>query len=311
MVSISRAEFRGWPNCFQLDNSAAQVIVTSDIGPRIACYRLNGSENILGELGPEEVVPSEFGDYHLWGGHRLWHAPEGRPRSYVPDDAPVAVELVGEDAVRLSQRVEQETGILKEMLVRLDSEGSGVTVEHRLTNTGIWPVELAPWSPTIMRGGGVTIFPNEPFIPEEEKVLPARPIVVWHYTNLGDPRLTFGDRYIRLRTDASRPRQIKLGAMNKQGWAAYLCEGALFVKWFPFFEDETYPDYGCNFETYTAADFMEVESLGPMVTLAPGSRTTHTERWALFADVSEHQKDEDLAAVLEPLVSGAAQPAIG
>ena len=40
-----------------------------------------------------------------------------------------------------------------------------------------------------------------------------------------------------------------------------------------------YPDDGCNFETYTNHEMLEIESLGPLVTLAPGESSAHQERW--------------------------------
>lgn len=302
MVNINKVIYFKQPNCYRLDNGTVEVIVTTDIGPRVICYRFVGGENILGELGPEVIVESDFGDYHLWGGHRLWHAPEASPRSYLPDDKPLAVELVGDDSVRLTQAVEPATHIEKEMLVKLDPDGTRVTITHTLTNRGLWPVELAPWAPTIMNGGGTTIIPNEPYIPEADKVLPARPIVVWHYTDISDPRWTFGKKYIRLRTDGNLEAQLKMGVMNKQGWAAYLRERTLFLKRFPFLEDANYPDYGCNFETYTAGDFMEVESLGPLVKLDPDESTVHLEYWYLFGGVEAGDSEKALEAAITPLV---------
>lgn len=46
--------------------------------------------------------------------------------------------------------------------------------------------------------------------------------------------------------------------------------------------DATYPDYGCNFETFTNEEMIEVEALGPLVTLSPGEATEHVEQWQLY-----------------------------
>jgi len=54
------------------------------------------------------------------------------------------------------------------------------------------------------------------------------------------------------------------------------------VKRFPYIEGATYPDCGCNFETYTAGDFMEVETLAPLTKLQPNESVTHIEQWYLF-----------------------------
>jgi len=297
-VKIDKIPYFNQPNCYRLANGAVEVVVTTDIGPRVICYRFVGGENILGELGPDAVVKTEAGEWHPWGGHRLWHSPEIKPRTYLPDDSPVKAEIVGGDGVRLTQPVEAASHIEKEMLVKLDAAGTHVTITHKLTNRGLWPVELAPWGLTIMNGGGTTIIPNEPYISHDEKLLAARQLVVWHYTDLSDTRWTFGKKYITLRTDAKLTEPDKIGAANKQGWAAYLRKNTLFIKKFPYIEGANYPDLGCNFETYTAGDFMEIETLGPMVKLESGGSTTHVEDWYLVKDVRVGRSEADLDAAV-------------
>lgn len=302
-VKIEKTKYAHYGNVMKLSNGTVDVMVTTDLGPRIIFYGFTGGTNILGELGPEEVVKTELGEWHPWGGHRLWTAPEAMPRSYWPDNDPVQVETIGDDTVRLVPKPETENRIQKEMLVTLDSEGTRVTVTHRITNIGMWSIELAPWALTIMKGGGTTILPQEPFIPHGEVLLPARPLVLWNYTDLSDPRFTFGKKYIRLRTDENiKGKPQKIGAANKLGWAAYLQEKLLFVKRFPYIEGATYPDYGCNFETYTDGTFMEVETLGPLSKIDPGKDVTYVERWYLFNNVNAGTTEDSLDAALKPLI---------
>ena len=302
MVEISKIPYFNQPNCYKLANSVVEVIVTTDIGPRVIAYRFIGDENILAELGPDVVVSTELGDWHPWGGHRLWHAPEAKPRSYSPDNNPIEAEVVGGDSIRLTQPVEPSTSIQKEMLVQLDPVDSRVTILHKLMNLGHSEVKLSPWALTIMNGGGMTIFPNEPFIPHTEKLLPARPMTLWHYTDLSDPRWTFGKKFVRLQSDPNLEHPQKIGVANKQGWGAYLRGKTLFVKRFPYVEDADYPDHGCNFETYTAGSFIEVESLGPLVLLEPGQSAIYTEHWFLFNGVDAGRGEADLEKAIMPFV---------
>jgi hypothetical protein len=154
-----------------------------------------------------------------------------------------------------------------------------------------------------MNGGGEAIFPQEPYRSWSDYLLPARPLVMWHYTDLSDPRWTLGRKYLRLRSNEKLGEPQKIGLLNKQGWAAYLRGPVLFVKRAGYEEGATYPDYNCNFETYTAGLFIEVESLAPLRRLEPGEAAEHTERWFLFRDVDAGENEESLSSALAPLLA--------
>ena len=66
---------------------------------------------------------------------------------------------------------------------------------------------------------------------------------------------------------------------------------------------QAHPDLGCSFETFTNADMLELETLGPMTRLAPGESVTHTERWSLHGGVRmEKWTDEELDSVISVLL---------
>lgn len=304
---VEKVSYLGLPNCYRLTNGTVDVVVTTDVGPRILCYGFRGGENILGEAAA--VVTTALGDWKPLGGHRLWTAPEVNPRSYAPDNDPVNFEFDSETSVRLVARTEPHTQLKKEMRVALDAQGSGVTVQHRITNRGQWGVEFALWALTILNGeNGEAIIPQEPYRSWGHHVLPARPLVLWHYTDLTDARLTLGRKFIRLRTDAANDEQQKIGAMDKQGWAAYARGATLFVKRFPYEEGAIYPDYGCNVECFTAGTFIELESLAPLRRVEPGETSEHTERWSLFANFDAGATEDALADALHVLLPQTASP---
>jgi hypothetical protein len=300
-VRVDKVACLGFANCQRLSNGTVEVVVTTDIGPRIVRYALAGGENILGEV-PDSVVKTALGDWKAWGGHRLWHAPEGMPRSYAPDNAPVRFELVGADTIRLIQPVEAGTGMQKTMTVKLDATGTGVTVTHALANANLWDVELAPWALTIMRGGGTAVVPQEPYGTHDENLLPVRPLVMWAYTDLSDPRFTIGKRYIRLRSDPARAEPQKLGIGNRQGWAAYALDRTVFVKRFAHKPQQEYPDYGSNVEIYTAGSFIELETLGPLARLASGAVAEHVEQWQLAGNLDLGTTEDAVEAAMAPLL---------
>ncbi|MCC6484048.1 MAG: hypothetical protein IT209_04295 [Armatimonadetes bacterium] len=306
-VTIEKIPYFHQPNCYKLSNGDVDIIVTSDIGPRIIAYRFVGGDNMLAELSASDKVETEYGVWHAWGGHRLWHAPEEKPRSYVPDDSPVQV-MQEPASIRLTQDTEKPTGIQKQMLVTLEPRGTQVTVTMTLTNKNLWAIDLAPWGLTIVKGGGIEVIPQEPFISHDEKLLPGRSMVLWNYTDLSDPRWKLGKKFVILKVDATNAVEQKLGFENKPGWAAYAVNGNLFVKRFGYQESATYPDQGCNYETYTAGNFIEMESLGPMVKLQPGQSVTHVEHWYLFKDIKLPESESAIDAALTPLLKQTAQP---
>ena len=298
---MERVTTIGALNGVRLSNESVGVVATTDVGPRIVEYALHGGLNVLGEA-PDARIETPLGVWRPYGGHRLWCAPEASPRSYVPDNDPVLVEEIGERAVRLIAPPESATGIARAITVVLDDTGSGLTLLHRITNTSLWMVELAPWALTIVAPGGEALVPQEPYRPHAESLLPVRTLALWSYTDLSDERLRFGRRFIRVRSRSTMAEPLKIGASNAQRWAGWHRDGTLFVKRFPYSSEALYPDLGCNTEIYTAGDFMELESLGPMIRLEPGASVEHLERWSLFDGFDAGDDDDRLAVALAPLL---------
>ena len=301
-VKVDKTACFGQPDCDRLSNGTVEVVVPTAFGPRVARYALLGQDNVFGEAADAKAV-TDLGEWNARGGHRLWHAPEGSPRSYSPDNAPVEREVSG-GTIRLRQAVEPKIGIQKEMTVALDPTGTHVTVRHVLTNRNLWPVELAPWAMSIMNGGGTVILPQEPYGDHPHNLLPVRPLALWAYTDLSDPRFAIGPKYLRIRVMPDRNEPQKIGIGNRQGWAAYHRGRTLFVKRFPYDQAARYPDFGSNCEVFVRGAFVELETLGPLQRLEPGAAAEHVEHWYLFPDVdvgsTEAALDAALTAVTGP-----------
>jgi hypothetical protein len=300
-VSIEKVSYMGIPDCYRVTNGVVDLVVATTIGPRILRYGFVGEENVLGEW-PEVSVATPLGEWKPWAGHRLWVAPEEMPRSYAPDNEPVEHEIRDDREIRLVGKVEEETGLQKEIRVSL-GDGDRVTIGHRIRNGRGRTAVLAPWAMTIAARGATAIVPQEPF--QEygpEALTPVRMMALWPWTHLGDPRWRFGQRLIRLRADPERPGPTKIGISNTLGWAGFLHDGRFFLKRFVFEGSIRYPDLGCNTELYAAGEFLEVESLGPLDVLDPGGVADHVEWWRLFRDVPDHPDDAAMAATLAPLV---------
>jgi hypothetical protein len=238
-----------------------------------------GKSNMLADVSNMPPTPTPYGDYHFIGGHRLWHAPEAMPRSYIPDDDISITELP--NGVLLESKTEPGTGIRKRIEIRLAADKPSVTLTHTLINDGLWPIELAPWALTQFRLGGTVILPMPVGNTDPAGLLHNRQISLWPYTRINDSRVKWDDKFVSFKADAMLP-PFKVGYFNPHGWLAYWLDGVLFRKTFDALAGSPYPDNNCNAEMYCGNQFVELESLAPLKMLHPGDSTTHTETWDVF-----------------------------
>lgn len=297
-VEVTVVPYGGWEHNARISNGEVEAIVTLDVGPRILRYGFVGKANAFWE-NAAELGGSGEKTFHARGGHRLWHAPELPRRTYYPDNAPVDWKEIANGIV-VTAPVEQPSAVQCSMELVMDSETGGLIVVHRVTNRGIWPVQLASWGLTAMPPEGLEIIPLPPKRPHPDALLPQAPLVMWPYTDMSDERWTWGRDFVLLRQDPAKGPN-KIGLTHSEGWAAYLKDGLLFVKSVPYEEGAVYPDMNCNYETFTNEAMLEMETLSPLRTLEPGETCAHTERWLLFDDVPAVAAEADAAAHVAPL----------
>ena len=104
MEIVEKYEYGGWKNCIRLDNCKIELVVTTDVGPRIIRFGLNRGQNLFNEI--REQLGKTGGDQWLiYGGHRLWHAPEDIHRSYFPDNSAIKYSWDG-STLKLIQELE-------------------------------------------------------------------------------------------------------------------------------------------------------------------------------------------------------------
>lgn len=269
-------DFADFSDCAVFRHEQLKLIVTTAVGPRILYFGHEDGPNHL--LVREEHRGLVGGEYRSYGGHRLWTGPEERPKTYTSDSFPVDVLEEGE-AVRFAAHVD-EFSIQK--VIRVSFIPGGFRIEHQLLNHGGYEVELCPWAITVMAPGGECVAPMHQVRAQSAGLLPVQPVVLWGYASMSDPRYTWGRRVARLRsTDDAEP--TKFGSYISQGLAAYSNRGETFVKRFSVLpQSASHIDMGCNFESYTKAGMLEVESLGALQRVRSGGSTAvHTEEWYL------------------------------
>ena len=196
------------------------------------------------------------------------------------EKAPVTA-AIRDGAITLASAVERETGLVKQISVKLAERGTKVEVTHRLRNTRRKSQRLAVWALTMMAqgGSGIVAFPQRGAHPK--MLTPTHPLVMWAYTDLSDPRWHFTPKYMVFHQDPNIGSPQKLGQFHHRPGGAYLLGDELFVKGASANPAKTYADFGCSFEMFANNDFLELETLGPLVDLAPGASVTHRETWTL------------------------------
>jgi hypothetical protein len=300
-VTIEKIPYQGWPNCYCVTNGEVELIVTSDIGPRIMRFGFVGGKNLFKEY-EEQLGGTDEPEWKLRGGHRIWSAPEDAKRTYALDNSAARIDVAG-DRLTATSEVEADSGLEKQIEVRLAPKGTGVEVVHRLKNTLPWAIELAPWALTMMTPGGMGITGHPPRALHTEVLQPTHPLVMWAFTDLSDPRWKFTRKYLLLKQDPENKEPQKIGHFNPDTWGAYLLGSELFLKRCKADPARTYADFGCSFEIFSRNDILELETLGPLQKVEPGASAEHVETWSLHRGVEISQfTDEELDRVVLPLL---------
>jgi hypothetical protein len=163
----------------------------------------------------------------------------------------------------------------------------GFKLLHSIKNLGDQAYSWPPWALTVMRSGGVAVIRTISNRPKQ--LLPTHTFSLWGYTDPGDPRWHWGKRYLLLQQDQSRESPQKIGLQNPYGWAGYSVDQQFFLKRFGWDASQTYPDFNSNFESYTNAEILELESLRHCGNCCPVKRPLMRRLWEVFEDVTHAQ----------------------
>lgn len=298
---IEKTAYQGWPNCYRISNGEVELIITSDIGPRIMRFGFIGGQNLFKEY-EDQLGGTGESEWKLRGGHRIWAAPEDAKRTYALDNSPARIEIT-DGVLTATSDVEADSGLEKQIEIHLAPSGSSVKVVHRLKNTLPWPIELAPWALTMMTPGGMGITGHPPRGTHQEVLQPTHPLVMWAFTDLSDPRWKFTKKYLMLKQDPNNKEPQKIGHFNPDTWGAYVLGSEVFLKRYTAVTGSAYADFGCSFEIFSRNDILELETLGPLQKVEPGKSAEHIETWSLHRGVAideftEAELDRELLPLL-------------
>jgi hypothetical protein len=256
-----------------IENDFLRVEYCTTVGPRlIGLYAKQPGMELLVPT-PDIHWTTPHGEYYLYGGHRVWKAPEDSFYNCPEEDVTVVTE---NDRVTLRSGIDA-SGLQKEISFCLDQHR--VLLTHQITWHGHEPIELAPWTITQLPLGGVAILPQS--TPTAGSA-PKRSLALWPYASLTDPRLEMHDDLILVHGSADQ-KYFKAGSYNPFGWAAYMLDKVLFIKRFPVSDFRKLPDMGSNVETFVWDAYLELETLGELTWLTPGESVTFEESWEILS----------------------------
>ena len=295
---MEKIKYGGWDNCYRINNGMIDLIITADVGPRLIRLGFIKQKNFFKEF-PEQIGKTSSDQWLAFGGHRLWHAPESKNRTYFPDFEPVHIQETNHGLIA-TQKPEPITGLQKQIEIKIEKDKPGLNLTHKLINHNLWSIETAPWAISVLNPGGTAVLPFPPRGTHPEYLLPSSSIILWPYTDLSDDRFIFGERMLLVRQDRNAYSPQKIGISTSVGWSAYANQNQLFIKQVPIQFDAVYPDLGSHFEVFTNDEMLELESLGPFSSIPPKGQITHQEHWSLVEGIPAPKTEEDVVKHILP-----------
>lgn len=264
----------------ELVERGSRLVIVHAIGPRIAWVGALGRGNLLFW---DDAGRHTRGAWRLYGGHRLWTTRPDADESeeaYAPDNDPCRVRELA-DGVAITAPPDRSR-IEKTIAVR--ARASGWSIEHRLRNAGEMLWSGGAWALTCTLPRARTRYR----IPLDEPdgrwdvftmIVPRR----WggtHTSRIADPQFRIADDEIAIRAQGTEAKRMVFAARGtiqmRDPSRGELTKRAQLVP------GARYP-LGTNLAVYLGpASFMvELETMSPIVTLAPGASLRHVEHWTV------------------------------
>jgi hypothetical protein len=295
-VTVTKTGWRGWHDCYVLSNGDAEVVVVPGIA-RIMSYRLAGGENVLwvnDEQTPERTgVQCITGPTKQWlhyGGYKLWPAPEkdwGGLPDWQLDRGPCRVEVEPDGALRLIGMASDRYGIRFVRRIRLAPEGSRLEIGQTAVNVSTQPVTASIWDVTQVKfecvgfvpmGEGATCRGAKGPEPDEQ----------WR-------------RYEDVLLVRPAAKSGKVFISGPPAWLGSLHGKVAYVKAFRTATAPP-PDPEAPREVYTSdIGYIELEIVGPAVTIGPGESTSQAETWHLVPVETTPTTDAEVARTVRDL----------
>lgn len=217
--------------------------------------------------------------FMLWGGDKTWVAPESAWIASTPpldlDSQNYALSFDDENTITLTSPICRETGL---QLIRKISITSNDIIELHQTmlNRGQKPIKKAIWDVTQL------LKPFEILVPASESAI--KPDTRFEASTTCRHDFVIAQESDQTKILCEQPVIYKFGALIEKGQITAQTKRSnkiiSMTRYFDIEPEKHYPD-DHMIEVYNSPDknYLELEVLAPLTTLAPGEKTSHNQRW--------------------------------
>ena len=258
-----------------------RVGIVTDCGPRIAFLGKPDGANLLFQ----DTEDRGRGDWRLMGGHRVRPTRPGADESedaYRPDNAPCEVEIE-DDVLTAVAPTDDLLRIRRGIRVTPLGDGS-LSVENFITNAGDMLYSGGVWAltctePAQGRRYGIPLGDGSCW--DCFRIVMFRSWGGGHTSRFDDPQIRFTEDMLLV-----DPQGIETKRMIEAPRGIIAMDApdqdTTFLKKTAYDREARYP-LGCNMAFYVGPDnfMVEMETLGPEVTLRPGETAHNVEQWLL------------------------------
>lgn len=292
-------DYHGWTGALRLQNATAEVIAVPSIG-RVMSFRFRDGANVLWE---DESLRGKRGaeDGSTWvnfGGDKTWPAPEAEWKNYTGyrqwmpppafDGLPVEARS-DSGAIVLTSPVDRFYGIRTTRRITLRANEPVLSIETTYERVSGSASKVSIWVITQFRDPIAVYLP----IPADSQF----PDGHFRFRDGPWPQVTRADRMLKVTRDPSASRKLGSDA-DRMLWVG---ADAMCLVATPRTAGVEYPDRGASAEVYTNQNpksYVELETLGPLVTLRPGERITQTNTYTLWRRRPGDDPDADARRIL-------------
>jgi len=288
-VKVEKITWHGWADAIALKNQQAEIIIVPSIG-RVMNFSLMDESpfwnNRAMDGKPVDPTSQQWGNF---GGDKSWPElqaewPTIQKRGWPPPtafDAAADTAEINGTQVTLTSPVDASYGIRETRVINLDKSAAVMTITTTYEKVQGDPIKTGIWTITQL------ISPENIYAE-----IPQKSVFENGYSNLSPaPLFELNRETDRVRVRRDPAKSTKMGTDGN--WLLWTGGGiSLKIERTSTPPNAEWPDKGTRLNIYTNPDrggqpYVELEVMGPLVTMKVGDKTSASSRYTLTPDVAK------------------------